>query len=65
MDKNDAEKLTASIFQLEQELARGTWDTNKELQELIKFAKSFEENVRRSQKLPASNNQNKSEDKNG
>ncbi len=51
MDKKDAEKLTAHIFHLEQELNRGTWNEDEEAMKLIEFAKSFEEKVKGNEKL--------------
>jgi len=51
MNIEDAEELTAHLFQLEQELARGTWDEKEEAMKLIEFAKNFDKNVKQNRKL--------------
>ncbi len=51
MTIKDAEQLTAHIFQLEQELMRGTWDEEEEAIKLIEFAKNFETNVKQNEKI--------------
>lgn len=47
MKIDDAKKLTANIFQLEQEINRGKWDENTERDRLIEFAESFDKQVKK------------------
>ena len=46
MNLENAKKLTANIFQLEQELSRGKWDEDTERDKLIEFAETFNEKVK-------------------
>ncbi len=57
MERKEAEKLTTHVFQLEQELMRGTWSEDEEAMKLIAFAKNFETNVQQSEKIKGNTKQ--------